>query len=173
MSKSLYFPDILQNTCYNCGVVCVQAVLAYYGIEYTEPKLEKLLRTDKKWGTSIGPIIKFFRYKEFKVDYGSFTIQMVKEFIHRKIPVIILIQAWGPDGIDYKHTNQYGHYVVVSGYNDKGLTIEDPAIFGRGFISYRHLKERWHAEDIHPVSNFGIAVWGQTPYNYESLYKIG
>lgn len=172
MSKSLYFPDILQNTCYNCGVVCVQAVLAYYGIEYTEAKLERMLKTDKKWGTGISPIIKFFRYKEFNVTHGTFTIDMLKSFIHRKIPVIILIQAWGPDGIDYRHTNQYGHYVVVSGYNEKGLIIEDPAIFGRGFISYEHLKRCWHGDDIKPVANFGIAAYGKTPYNYEKLYRI-
>ena len=172
MSKQLYFPDILQNTSYNCGVVCVQAVMAYYGIEYTEPKLDKLLGTSKKWGTNITPIIKFFKQRDFKVAYGTMSVDDVKKYIHRKIPVIILIQAWGPEGVDYTHTNQYGHYVVVSGYNSKGLMIEDPAIFGRGFILYSHLKKRWHAEDNGVVENFGIAVWGKKPYDYSKPYTI-
>lgn len=173
MATSLYFPDVRQNTNYDCGVVCVQAVLAYYGIEYSEPRLQKDLKTSKKWGTSAARIVKFFKYKKFKVKRGSFTIEQIKKFIHMKRPVIILIQAWGPEEVDYKHTNQYGHYVIVCGYNKKGLVIEDPAIFGRGIISYASLKKRWHADDNGIINNFGIAVWGKHPYNYSSLYPIG
>lgn len=173
MAKSLYFPDIKQNTNYTCGVVCVQAILAYYGIEYTEAKLTKLLKTNKKYGTSISSITEFFKRKKFKLSSGSFTVERIKKFLHRQIPILILIQAWGPHGEDYTHTMQYGHYVVVSGYNKRGLIIEDPAIFGRGFISYVQLKKRWHADDIKPVYNFGLAVWGQPRYDYGTLYHIG
>jgi ABC-type bacteriocin/lantibiotic exporter with double-glycine peptidase domain len=173
MAKALYFPDILQNTNYNCGAVCVQAVLAYYGIEYTEHKLEKLLHTSKKWGTESDNIIKFFKEQGFKITSGNFSVETIKKCIHREIPVIILIQAWAPAGTNYKHTNQYGHYVVVSGYNKRGLIIEDPAIFGRGFISYASLKKRWHSEEKECPENFGIAVYGKKKYDYSTLYKIG
>ena len=172
MANNLYFPDIKQNTSYDCGVVCVQSVLAYYGIEYTETKLAKMLKVSKKYGTSIAPIVKFFRYKKFKVEYGTFSAEQVKKYMRRKIPVIILIQAWGEPGTDYTGINQYGHYVVVSGYNPKGFIIEDPGIFGRGFISYRNLENRWHADDIKPVSHFGMAIWGKEPYDYNKLYPI-
>src|SRR5258707_13874596 len=105
MAKSLYFPDIKQNTNYTCGVVCVQAVMAYYGIEYTEAKLTKDLKADEEYGTSISSIIKFFRREGFKLSSGSINVEMLKKFIHRKIPVIILIQAWAmKKGIDYTHT---------------------------------------------------------------------
>jgi ABC-type bacteriocin/lantibiotic exporter with double-glycine peptidase domain len=172
MYKTLYFPDILQNHDYDCGVVCVQAVLAYYGIEYRESKLEKILKTQKATGTSIKPIIRFFKEKGFKVKAGSFTMEDIKELIQKDIPVIILIQAWGPSGTDYNHTNQYGHYVVVSGFNKRGIIIEDPAIFGRGFISYAQLKNRWHAIDGELIQNFAIAIRGKKRYDYKKLYEI-
>jgi uncharacterized protein len=172
MTKTLYFPDILQNTNYSCGDACVQAVLAYYGIEFTEHELEKLLKTDVNWGTSIKPMLSFFKKKKLKIKHGKFTIEDLKKYINNEIPVIILLQAWGPVGTDYRRTNQYGHYVVVSGYNKRGFIIEDPAIFGRGFLSYSQLKKRWHADDEGKVYNWGLAVWGKRKYDYSKLYKI-
>lgn len=173
MNKFIYFPDVRQNTCFNCGVVSTQAILAYYGIEYSEPQLQKDLKTSKKWGTATRNIVNFFKYKKFQIEYGTFTEGKVKKYLHANIPVMILIQAWGPDRIDYRHTNQYGHYVVVSGYNERGFIIEDPAIFGRGIITYSNLKKRWHADDDGLLKNFGIAVWGIKPYDYSKFYPIG
>lgn len=172
MAKTLYFPDILQNSSYSCGDACVQAVLAYYGIEYTEHKLEKILKTDENCGTSIKPMLSFFKRKKYKIKHGKFTIDDLKKFIHKEIPVIILLQAWGPVGTDYTRTNQYGHYVIVSGYNKRGFIIEDPAIFGRGFLSNAQLKKRWHADDEGKVYNWGLAVWGKRRYDYSTLYNI-
>jgi len=172
MAKVLYFPDILQNTSFSCGNSCVQAVMAYYGFEYTERKLIKTLRTSKKWGTKSEHMVNFFIGKKFKVKSGNFSIEELKKCIKKEIPVIILIQAWGPKEIDYTRTNQFGHYVVVSGYNKRGLIIEDPAIFGRGFISYSQLKKRWHADDEEKVYNWGLAVWGKRRYDYSRLYNI-
>jgi len=173
MARYLYFPDVKQNTDYDCGAVCVQAVLAYYGIEYSEPKLQKLLKTSKKWGTAIKDITRFYKYKKFNTDSGSFTEEMIKKYINKKIPVMLLIQAWGEKGTDYRHTNQFGHYVLVSGYNDHGFIIEDPAIFGRGIITYPGLKKRWHADDEGIIQNYGLAVWGKKLYDYSKLYPIG
>jgi len=172
MEKTLYFPDILQNTNYSCGDACIQAVLAYYGIEYTERKLEKILKTDVDCGTSIKPMVSFLKRKKFKIKYGEFTIEDLKKCIDKERPVILLLQAWGPKGTDYKNTYQYGHYVVVSGYNKKGFIIEDPAIFGRGFLSTSQLKRRWHAEDEEKISNWGLVIWGKKKYDYSKSYKI-
>lgn len=172
MAKALYFPDILQNTSFSCGNSCVQAVMAYYGFEYTEKKLIKILKTSRKWGTKSKNMIKFFKSKKFKVHFGSFTLENLKEFINKERPVIILLQAWGPVGTIYTHTYQYGHYVVVSGYNKRGFIIEDPAIFGRCFLSNAQLKKRWHADDEEKVYNWGLAVWGKRRYDYSRLYNI-
>jgi ABC-type bacteriocin/lantibiotic exporter with double-glycine peptidase domain len=176
MSTSLYIPDAKQNTTYDCGAVCVQLILAYYGIEKTEVQIEKALKTDKDYGTEISDIKNFFRRGKFKFFAGSLTEKQAKNFIRRKIPIIILFQAWAPEGVKYsKHITQWGHYAIISGYNSKGWIIEDPWIFGRGFISYRRMAKQWHACDDRGklISNFGIAAWGKRPYDYKSLYPIG
>jgi len=175
MSRSLYIPDAKQNTTYDCGVVCVQLVLAYYGIEKTEPQIRKSLKTNKKWGTEIRQIKRFLKQKNFKLFAGSLTDNQIKQFIRRKIPIIILFQAWAPDGTNYRHCTQWGHYAIISGYNSRGWIIEDPWIFGKGIISYRQMKKQWHADDDNGklISNFGIAVWGKRPYDYRTLYPIG
>ncbi len=172
MAKQFYLPDILQNTDYDCGVECVQTIMAYYGIDYNEFELEKTLKVSKKYGTATKPIIDFFKSKSFRISSGKMSVEKVKNYIHRNIPVIILIQAWAERETKYEKTNNWGHYVVVCGYNKKGFIIEDPAIFGRGFLSFHQLKKRWHAEDEKLLENFGIAVWGKKPYDYKKYYRI-
>jgi ABC-type bacteriocin/lantibiotic exporter with double-glycine peptidase domain len=172
MAKQFYIPDVIQNTDYDCGVECVQTILAYYGIDYTDLKLENILKVSKKFGTASKSIIDFFKLNKFKVTAGKMSVEKVKGFILKNIPVIILIQAWAERKTDYANTNNWGHYVVVCGYNKKGFIIEDPAIFGRGFISYHQLLKRWHAEDEKLLENFGIAVWGKKPYDYKKYIRI-
>jgi len=172
MAKQFYIPDLIQDTDYDCGVECVQTILAYYGIDYTDLVLEKILKASKKYGTATKSIIDFFKSNKFKVSAGKMSFEKVKNYIHKNIPVIILIQAWATRKTDYEKTNNWGHYVVVCGYNKKGFIIEDPAVFGRGFISYHQLLKRWHAEDDKILVNFGIAVWGKKPYDYKTYIRI-
>jgi len=155
-------------------VECVQTILAYYGLDYTDYELEKNLNVSKKNGTEIKSIIKFFRNRKYKVDSGKYTFEKIKKYINKNIPVIILIQAWKKDNDDYKNTNNWGHYVVVCGYNSKGFIIEDPAIFGRGFLSYQQLKKRWHGYDDNNkiVQNTGIAIYGMQRYDYKKYRNI-
>jgi ABC-type bacteriocin/lantibiotic exporter with double-glycine peptidase domain len=174
MAKQFYIPDIFQNTDYDCGVECVQAILAFYGVDYTEFQLEKLLKVSRKNGTKIKSIVEFFRRRKYKVKCGQFTFDDLKKFIHRNTPVIILIQAWKDTDTDYELTNSWGHYVIVNGYNKKGFIIEDPAMFGRGFLSYNQLKKRWHGygDNNKVVYNFGIAVYGKPRYDYKTYRRI-
>jgi ABC-type bacteriocin/lantibiotic exporter with double-glycine peptidase domain len=172
MTKQFYIPDIFQNTNYDCGVECVQAVMAYYGTDYTETELEKELEVSKKYGTATKSIIGFFNKRGFKIFEGNMNIEILKKYIDRKIPVIILIQAWAERNTNYIKTNNWGHYVVVCGYNKSGLILEDPAIFGKGYLSYSQLKKRWHGLDNKILYNYGIAVWGKNKYNYKKLFKI-
>ena len=174
MAKQFYLPDILQNTNYDCGVECTQTILAYYGVDYYEFELEKELKVSRKYGTELNSIVKFFRRRKYKVDYGELSLELLKEYINKEIPVIILIQAWKQDDVDYENTYNWGHYVVVCGYNKKGFIIEDPAIFGRGFLSYRQLEKRWHGYDDKNKKKkcLGIAIYGKPKYDYRKYFKI-
>ncbi|MCX6163069.1 MAG: cysteine peptidase family C39 domain-containing protein [Ignavibacteriae bacterium] len=172
MTHNIYLPDTLQFYDYDCGTTCAQAVLAYYGEDISEIKLLKKIKPSKKYGTKSAQIEKYFKNRGFTVHAGSMSIPELKKFINRKIPVILFLQAWGPEGTNYKNTQAYGHYAIVCGYNTKGIILEDPAIFGKGFLSYKELEKRWHGEDNGFLSQYGIAVWGKGRFNYKKLIKI-
>ena len=140
--KILYIPDVLQFSDYDCGDMCVQAVLAYYGTDLNEVKLLKKLKTRKSDGTSSDHITEFFEKEMFKVETRSMDIEDLKSFINRKIPVIILAQAWKKSKVRYQKTKAFGHYMVVIGYDDKNIYLEDPAIFGKLSANRRSRKCR-------------------------------
>lgn len=174
--NKLYIPDVFQENSYNCGVTCVQAILAYYGDDYTEDELSKHLSVDEKIGTTIQSIINFFKTENFKVRYGKFNLNNVKKAIDKKIPIIALIQSWKENNDIYSETIDWGHYVIISGYNDKKqiLYIEDPAIFGLGYLKYSELNERWHGANDNDknIKYFGIIISGKKPYNYKKLIHL-
>lgn len=58
-------------------------------------------------------------------------IVSLQGYLSRNIPVIVLFQAWRDDtDPPYILDNQNGHYVVVVGYDNENLYIEDPWILG-------------------------------------------
>lgn len=170
--KILYVPDALQFSDFDCGDMCVQAVMAYYGTDLNEVKLLKKLKTRKSDGTGSEHIIEFFKRKKFNVESRSMEIKDLKSFINRKIPVIILAQAWKNSDVKYKRTESFGHYMVVIGYDEKNIYFEDPAMFGKGYIPIKEFEKRWHALDTTEVTRLGIAVWGPTPYNFKKIVRI-
>jgi hypothetical protein len=174
MAKILYMPDVLQFSDYDCGDTCVQAIMAYYGTDLNEIQLLKKLKTRKTTGTGVEHIEDFFKKQGFKVESRSMDINYLKNFIKKKIPVIILAQAWKKSPVKYKRTKAFGHYMIVVGIDDKKVYLEDPAIFGHGYIPVKEFIKRWHAED-HTDENLirhGIAVWGKKPYNFKKLVRI-
>jgi len=176
MGNKLYISDVLQYSDFDCGDCCTQAVMAYYGEDINEIKLIDKLKTKEKDGTSREYMIKYFEGKGFKVQHGSMTIKQLKKFIDKKIPVILFLQAWGPEEVDYENTVAHGHYVVACGYDNKKerILFEDPAIFGTGYLTYKELKKRWHGEDGKDeyLSQYGIVVWGKKRFNYKKPIKI-
>lgn len=172
MASIYYLPDTMQFSDYDCGITCVQIILAYYGEDVEKVKLLSKIKHSKKDGTRTEQIIKFLRSRGYKTFAGSMTLDELKKYINKKIPVILFIQAWAEKEVDYTKTQEYGHYVIVRGYNSRGVIIEDPAIFGKGFLSYKELLKRWHGEDTDYLVHFGIAVWGKKPYNFKKLVNI-
>ena len=141
-------PDILQQNEYSCGISATQLILAYYGEDIEDIDLEKELNVDPEFGVATKDIVSFFKKKGYKVKEGSTTIDKIKHFIDLGLPSILFIQAWSSEETtDWIHTNEWGHYVVAIGYNDKGIIFEDSAIFGRGFLSYEELEKRLHGID--------------------------
>ena len=163
--KILIFPGLRQTFDYDCGASALQAVLVYYGIELSEDSIIKLVKTDKKNGTSVLAILKALKKYKLKYKAGRMKIKDVKNCIDRNIPVILLLQAWrGKKNFNYKNDFHDGHYVVAIGHDDNKIFFEDPYSFERVFLEEKELKERWHARGgKKKITNLGIAVYGKPP----------
>ncbi|MCX6246013.1 MAG: C39 family peptidase [Bacteroidetes bacterium] len=158
-----------QGTPYTCGADCVQKVMEYYGEDYREMDLAEMLKSDPEHGTYVKNIVEFFHKHGLKaVVRQKMTVHSLIKQIDRKIPVIIMIQAWGSRENfekNYRHDWEDGHFVVVIGYTADLILIADPALFNTGYIPKAELKARWHDTDEGDTRTYqlGISVYGKKP----------
>jgi ABC-type bacteriocin/lantibiotic exporter with double-glycine peptidase domain len=149
--KILDFPELRQAYEYDCGASALQSILAYYGIDIREELIMKYLKTNLRNGTSINNITKVLKKFNLKFESRKMTILEIKNYINKKIPVLILIKAWDDD-----------HWVVAIGYDKERIIFEDPYLLKRTFLKNEEFLKRWHTDEIdskHP--NHGIAVFGK------------
>lgn len=162
--RLLNFPNLIQTYEYDCGATALQTVLAYYGIEVYESTLMKSAKTNKKDGTTIKGVLRTLKRYKLKFDAKKMSIQNLKDYIDKRIPVIILLQAWGRKGTEYANDYRDGHWAVVIGYSGRKIFFEDPWAFTRTFLTNSELKKRWHeTEGGKKIANYGIAVYGKRP----------
>jgi predicted double-glycine peptidase len=167
-TRLLDFPNTRQSFVYSCGPGSVQAVMAYYGENFRESDLIDKLKTDKDDGTYLRDMVKFLNANGLTTSLKqNMTTDELFSYINRKIPVIVLIQAWGNEE-DFKNNYRTcwddGHFVVVIGYNEKEVLLSDPAIFSTGYIPIGEFMERWHDVDGKTKTyRLGLAVYGKEP----------
>jgi len=158
-----------QGTSYTCGADCVQKVMEYYGEDYREMDLARILKSDPQQGTYVKNIVEFFHRHGLKATVKQkMIISDLMRLINRNIPVIIMLQAWGSKENyekNYRNDWDHGHFVVVIGYTGDSILVADPALFNTGYIPRRKLKSRWHDTDEGNVKTYqlGIAVYGRNP----------
>lgn len=165
--KQLIFPELRQTYGYDCGAKALQSVLVYYGIELSEEVVMKSAKTTKRSGTKIKDMLHVLTENGLKYDSKEMSIADLKKYIDRKIPVMILLQAWHKTDMDYTNKYRIGHWVVAIGYDGEKFLFEDPNAFYRTFLTEKELIGRWRSvEDGNKVMNHGIAVYGKKP-SYE------
>lgn len=174
MNKILSVPDTRQSNESDCGVSVTQAILAYYGEDYSESELsDKLQPYTLEDGVPRKNIIKLFKEFGYKVWSGKMEIEHLIKCIDRGYPVIILIQAWSEDkNVNWEKTVDWGHYIIIKGYDEKKIFIEDPALFGSGELSYDELETRWHGLDEEYLQNFGMIIFGNPNSPVNKIYHV-
>ncbi len=163
--KILNFPEFRQTYNYDCGANAIQTVLAYYGFDVSENKIMEMAGTTKK-GTSASGIKKVIKKYRLKYESGTMNLSKLRDYIDKKIPVIIPLQAWTEDkNAKYKNDWIDGHYAVAIGYDQKRIYFEDPSSVLRTYLTLEELKRRWHDKgaDGKKYFNYGIAVYGKKP----------
>ena len=176
-NKLLDFPTSRQDNENSCGSSVVQSVLAYYGIDERQDDLNKELAASKD-GISYKNIISKFKKHKLQVDPGQMSLDMIKEYIDNNYPVIILIQAYTDNKKKPYTIDNYkdGHYVVVIGYDDQHLVVEDPSLNNKlGYIPLEELDVRWHGygeDEKEKLDHFGIAVVGTPKHLPNEVTKV-
>lgn len=160
--KTLDFPKLRQTYDYDCGAKALQSILVYYGIEISEHILIEHAKTNEEVGTLSKDILAVLKRYHLHYDQKPMNIEDLKDYIHRNIPVIILLQAWSDDPVDYKTNNEHGHWVIAIGYDKEKIIFEDPLSFRHTWLTFDELNERWHSEEGNKIlKNYGIAVYGK------------
>ncbi|MBX9686235.1 MAG: C39 family peptidase [Candidatus Obscuribacterales bacterium] len=162
-------PLCRQAKCYTCGVAALQSILAYNGQEIREDDLEKKLKSTYKMGTAYQRIADYAEKAGLKVEiHKNMTLAELKAALDKNIPVLILLQAWGTAGKDYRQEWEDGHYVVAVAYDEKNLFFMDPSTIGNyTYIPQSEFIERWHDTDYkEKLFNFGMYIW-QDKTNYK------
>lgn len=163
--KKIILPQLRQTYGYDCGPKALQTILAYYGIEIREDKIIKESKTTKE-GTSIKNIVKIAKKYGLKTISKKMCIEDVKNFIGKKIPVIMVLQAWTEKkDVDWSKDWIDGHYVVAVGYTKDKVLFVDPSSFKKTYLTYKELEGRWHDMDTDKKRYFhhGIAIYGKRP----------
>lgn len=173
--KLLTFPQLRQTYPYDCGATVFQAILLYYGIDIRKDKIIRQLGTNQKSGTHPGSLCKSMRTHKLSYDAKPMTIDTLKKYIHKGIPVILVLQAWTKKrNPNWKKIWNDGHYVVAIGYDKNKIIFEDPTMFSRTFLTNAELEQRWHDIDTQGTifDHYGIAVYGPKPISRTQIIHM-
>jgi ABC-type bacteriocin/lantibiotic exporter with double-glycine peptidase domain len=162
-------PGGKQTFDFDCGAKALQLVMAYYGVETNEGDLIMELKTDDN-GTSVENMITIAEKYGFEVIAKcGVSLETVKQYVEKDIPVIILLQAWAERYMtleDWKNDYDDGHYAIVIGYKDTIIVFEDPSSFRKTWLTEDEFLARWH--DVNPrtkeeFDHFAMVLLGKEP----------
>lgn len=155
--KSLIrIPLVRQTSDYTCGVAALQSVLLYYGEDYGQWELARILGADPHRGTSYRAILRFANRKFRDPQKRNFqmwkrcdmTIDDLRQVIDTGKPTILFMQAWAEPGVNWKTEWKEGHYVVAIGYDENNIYFMDPSTLGHyTYIPIDEFFDRWHDKD--------------------------
>jgi predicted double-glycine peptidase len=144
-----HLPHFRAKSPSSCGAASVLSLAIYYGFgPQAEAPWRKILGTDE-WGTPPRHIVRSLRHFGLSVSVRkNLQVEELTENLDKGYPIICPIQAWG--SYEKIRNIDSGHYVIVIGYDDKNLYIEDSHLKRtRGWISKLKFFNRWHDTDFY------------------------
>lgn len=143
-------PMFKQTTNYTCGPASLQAILSYYGIHIGEMDVAREAGTSSQEGTPPMGLVRAARKYGLKAEVlTGMTINQLKQFLDRRIPVIVDIQAYAKNPAGYAVGWEDGHYVVATGYDAKQIYFMDPSLDkANGYLRPLELLARWHDYEV-------------------------
>lgn len=136
-------PFFKQSTNYFCGPAVVRMILAFYGQDFTEEELVKILKPTVDIGTGYTDLTNLFIARGLAVsEKQNGSVQDLIDFVNKNIPVIV-------NYVEPKDDD--GHYAVVVDIKDDFIILNDPW-HGPDFkIPVAEFYQRWQSEfgDVH------------------------
>jgi uncharacterized protein len=170
------FPNMRQDFDYDCGPTSMLMMLVYYGIEIRKDELiGKINPKDniKKDGTPPKDIVSTFKKYNIKAEIKqNQTIDNIKSYIDKKMPVILILQAHSSkENPNYKKDKTDGHYSICIGYSDNHIIFADPSSYEKTYLTYDELEDRWHDVDKFDdkFNNTLIVVHGKKKFSKEKI----
>ena len=118
----LNVPQYEQAHAGSCLPACVRMILAFWQYEISEEALAELFGT-QQFGTP-APRIHRLEQLNFSVIYESGTLSTIATYLNRTIPCLVFLKT---GDLPYWHGENTAHVVVVVGFNEETISVNDPA----------------------------------------------
>jgi len=123
---------------YTCGPAALRMVFDFFGKKFSEEKLTKKLKSNKKIGTSHQALIQEVRKEGFYCFvHENSSLNNLKDFIEKGFPIIIHYLDLS-DNVE--------HYSVVIGFNKKEIILNDSCNGKKFAVKISDFEKRWHSE---------------------------
>ena len=117
-------PYYKQEEWYTCGPACLRMLLKYIGTSAPEEDVAKACGTTEL-GTTPSQLVKGSEVFGFDADALKYEdIDDLKYTLKNGNPVIVLLDP----GILYGGIQGFGHFVVITGFDNNNITYHDPDI---------------------------------------------
>jgi ABC-type bacteriocin/lantibiotic exporter with double-glycine peptidase domain len=118
-----------------CGPASLASVFFYYGVFIAPDTIRDSTYSRKLKGSLITDLENFARRSNFQTESGQGTVEQLKEFIHQRKPIIVLVDlgSW---------ITSRPHYLVLFGYNPEGFVAHDGETPSQ-LYRYADFRERW------------------------------
>jgi len=141
----LDLPQKRQHTKFTCGPVALSMVLAGFGVTTTEKGLARQMKATPKNGVPPAVIAAVAEKHGLNAEVVTgLTIKQLEKHIKARRPVIVAIQSWAKQPVNYATNWEDGHYVVVVGINNQNVQVRDPSTSSLRTLSRESFIRRWH-----------------------------
>ena len=117
-------PYYKQEKWYTCGPACLRMLLKYTGTSASKEDVAKACGTTEL-GTTPLQLVKGSKVFGFDADaFKHEDIDDLKYLLKNGNPVIVLLDP----GILYGGIQGFGHFIVITGFDNNNITYHDPDI---------------------------------------------
>jgi hypothetical protein len=135
---------------YQCAPTCMAMVLNFWGVKITKDEIWETVKSPDGKKTFSANVYNYFRIHDFETKLlGTSEYTELKYFLYKGYPLIAFVES-------RKHLGS-GHYIVLTGYKEKGFKIIDPEFGYSESLTYKKFK-KLHSKTVGPTGPYWTLV---------------